>query len=356
MCVWHLFHGHYGRIFKRIMNVTMLDIANELGISRASVSLALNNSPKVAATTRDRVLVAAKRMGYKSNPYVSALMAARRKGRDPAHAPTIALITTAATEHGWREQSNQRRFVEGVQEHAKRLGLKTELFWIGDPSMTARRMNVILCSRGLKGAVLLSNGPFGDRLDYEWKDIATLTFGARELHPRTDWVSGDFYGNMEEALRNLKELGFRRIAFAMDRPFLNQCHNRWVAAYHMEQATGSIQNMETWQPCEPTFEGFFDWFQVAKPDVIICVSPPVVIAWLARLGLRVPEDIGVAAIGTAEPGGKTSGIVVDTARCGELAVEMLLDRIHGGELGACPNPQHVTVSGTWNHGETVMLD
>ncbi len=333
----------------------MLDIAEELGISRASVSLALNNSPKVAKATRDRVLAAAKRMGYKSNPYVSALMAARRKGHEPVDAPVIALITPTASEQGWKEQSNLRRFVEGCQEHAQGLGLKTELFWIGDPSMTAKRMNDILRNRGIKGAVLMTNGPFGSKLDYDWQDIATLTFGARELEPSSDWVSGDFYGNMEEALRNIKELGLTRIGFAMDKPFMYDRHNRWVAAYYTEQKLGGISSMEVWQESEPTFEMFCEWFEGAKPEAIICVTPTVVIEWLARLGLRVPEDIGVAAIGTAEPGGDVSGIVVDTGTCGSLAIEMLLGRIYGGDLGLCPNPRRITVSGRWNRGRTIKL-
>lgn len=335
------------------MNVTMLDIANELGISRASVSLALNNSPKVAKRTRERVLVAAQRMGYQSNPYVSALMTARRKGREPAGAPVIALITPGATEQGWKEQSNLKRFIEGCQEHARGLGLKTEFFWIGDKSMSAKRLNDILRNRGIKGAILMSNGPFGAKLDHEWQDVATLTFGARELEPRTDWVSGDFYGNMEAALRNLKELGLQRIGFAMDKPFAYQRHNRWVAAYYMEQQTGGISRMEAWQIAEPSFEAFSEWFEQNRPEVILCVTPLLVIEWLSRLGLRVPEDVGVAAIGTAEPGGEVSGIVVDTGTCGALAVEMLLGRIHGGELGPYSNSRHITVNGSWNRGKTI---
>lgn len=336
------------------MNVTMLDIAKELGISRASVSLALNNSPKVAKHTRERVLVAAKRMGYQSNPYVSALMTARRKGREPAGAPVIALITPGETEQCWKEQSNLRRFIEGCQAHAQGLGLKTELFWIGDRSMSAKRLNDILRNRGIKGAVLMSNGPFGEKLDHEWQGVATLTFGARELEPRTDWVSGDLYGNMEEALRNLKELGSQRIGFAMDKPLAYQRHNRWVAAYCMEQQVGGISRMEVWQIAEPSFEAFSEWFEGANPEAIICVTPLVVIEWLGRLGLRVPEDVGVAAIGTAEPGGEISGIVVDTGTCGALAMEMLLGRIHGGELGPYRNARHVTVNGAWNRGKTIQ--
>lgn len=336
------------------MKITMLDIAKELGLSCSSVSLALSNSPKVAEATRERVLATAKRMGYRSNPYISALMAARRKGREPEHAPVLALLTPSATEQGWKKQGNLRRFVEGCQEHAGQLGLKTELFWIGDVSMTASRMNDILRNRGIKGAVLISNGPFAGKLKHEWKDVATLSFGAHRLEAGSDWVSGDYYGNMEEALRKLKDHGLRRIGFALDKPYTLDRHNRWVAAYLMEQQLGTIGDMEVWQAEDPSFDAFCKWFENAKPKAIVCVAPPLVIEWLGRMGLRVPEDVGVAAIGTAEQGGELSGIVVDTRTCGKLAIEMVLDRVHRGDFGRCEDAHHVTVSGFWNRGNTVI--
>lgn len=336
------------------MKITMLDIAKELGLSCSSVSLALSNSPKVAKATRERVLATANRMGYRSNPYVSALMAARRKGREPEHAPVLALLTPSATEQGWKKQGNLRRFVEGCQEHAHQLGLKTELFWIGDTLMTASRTNDILRNRGIKGAVLISNGPFAGKLEYGWKGVATLSFGPRQLVAGSDWVSGDYYGNMAEALRKLKEHGLQRIGFALDKASTLDRHNRWVAAYFNEQQFGGISRMEIWKAEAPSFDSFCKWFERAKPEAIICVSPLEVIGWLERLGLRVPEDVGVAAIGTAQPGGELSGIVVDTGTCGKLAIDMLLDRVHRGDFGRCEDSHHVTVSGFWNRGRTVV--
>ena len=52
--------------------VTIKDIANELGISRNTVSKAINNTDGLAQATRRRILEKAVEMGYKQFSYVEA--------------------------------------------------------------------------------------------------------------------------------------------------------------------------------------------------------------------------------------------------------------------------------------------
>ena len=54
--------------------VTLQDIANELGISRNTVSKAINNSDGIAAATRDKILQKAVEMDYKQFSYVNSIM------------------------------------------------------------------------------------------------------------------------------------------------------------------------------------------------------------------------------------------------------------------------------------------
>lgn len=53
--------------------VTIQDIADALGISRNTVSKAINNSDGLADATREKILQKAAEMGYKNFPYVAAL-------------------------------------------------------------------------------------------------------------------------------------------------------------------------------------------------------------------------------------------------------------------------------------------
>lgn len=56
--------------------VTIQDIADELGISRNTVSKAINNTGILAETTRDKVLKKAMEMGYKQFSYITAAKSA----------------------------------------------------------------------------------------------------------------------------------------------------------------------------------------------------------------------------------------------------------------------------------------
>jgi len=78
--------------------VTIQDIADELGISRNTVSKAINNSDGIAETTRDKILQKAVEMGYKQFSYVSSVLGA--DSVTSSSAPTqyqgeIALLTGA---------------------------------------------------------------------------------------------------------------------------------------------------------------------------------------------------------------------------------------------------------------------
>ena len=53
--------------------VTIQDIADALGISRNTVSKAINNSGGLADATREKILQKAIEMGYKQFSYVSTL-------------------------------------------------------------------------------------------------------------------------------------------------------------------------------------------------------------------------------------------------------------------------------------------
>src|ERR1039457_2507946 len=57
--------------------VTQEQIARKLGISRQLVTFALAGYPQVAAESRQRILAAALKMGYRPNPHARALKRSR---------------------------------------------------------------------------------------------------------------------------------------------------------------------------------------------------------------------------------------------------------------------------------------
>src|SRR5438309_1421929 len=55
------------------MPTTLADIARELGVSKMTVSRAINNHPEISPETRARILAAAQRMNYRPNQFARAL-------------------------------------------------------------------------------------------------------------------------------------------------------------------------------------------------------------------------------------------------------------------------------------------
>ena len=61
--------------------VTNQDIADALGVSRNTVSKAINNSDGLADATREKILQKAVEMGYKQFSYVTPLPGSALSGR-----------------------------------------------------------------------------------------------------------------------------------------------------------------------------------------------------------------------------------------------------------------------------------
>ncbi len=55
------------------MPTTLADIARSLGVSKMTVSRAINNHPEISPETRERILEAAQKMNYRPNQYARAL-------------------------------------------------------------------------------------------------------------------------------------------------------------------------------------------------------------------------------------------------------------------------------------------
>ncbi|MEY9841137.1 LacI family DNA-binding transcriptional regulator [Streptacidiphilus sp. EB103A] len=70
----------------------MMDVARLAGVSKQTVSRVFNDQPKVRAETRERVLAAARQLGFRPNPTARALVTGRTR--------TLGVITSDATSYG----------------------------------------------------------------------------------------------------------------------------------------------------------------------------------------------------------------------------------------------------------------
>jgi DNA-binding LacI/PurR family transcriptional regulator len=130
---------------------TLRTLAAQLGVSHATVSMALRNHPLISVETRERVQAHARKMNYRGNILVSALLTQVRRRKVNATGEVIAmLIEGSGLEHAPVVASAW----DTMRRRARQMGLKLELFPLGHRGRDAGRVGRVLFNRGIRGLIL----------------------------------------------------------------------------------------------------------------------------------------------------------------------------------------------------------
>lgn len=337
-------------------NVTMRDVAVRAGVTAATVSLALRDSPEISAQTKARVLAAVQELGYRPNPYVQSLMRTRRRGRSAAGAATLALLTAFPTRQGWRADPTPMftQLFAGASERAESAGFRLEEFWLHEQGMSPKRFAEVLRARGIIG-VLVAPLPEPHALGgLPWADFAAVALGFTLLDPLLHRVANDHLHSLLTAHAECRRLGHRRLGLVLTKEVHEKVQRRWLAGYMLAQREDAGEaRLEPLLAPELTAEEFQRWFDREWPDVVITASPGRVTTWLKARGLSIPQDVGVVSLSAPEMGGPLSGIYQNFEQIGRRAVDLLVAALERNELGPPALADTLLVDGVWNPGTTV---
>ncbi len=330
------------------------DVASKAGVHRTTVSLALRDHPRIPAATRERVKMIAARLGYRINPLVSALMKSRRSGRAEKHV-TLAYVTNYPTRFGWRPRNHDRPdFFPGATERARDFGYKLEHFWLAEPGMTPARFCDILAARGINGLIVGRLPPGQHAMKLDWARFSCVALGLTLRDPLLHHVTENHFDTAWQAMQRCRERGYRRVGFvfseANDSPRVG---DRWLGAFLAQQQFFPPRDRLPPCPAVPADEpAFRAWFKRTRPDAILANHAGPVHAWLARLGRRVPRDVGLVEL-EDHPELGSAGVYYDPAKIGALAVEMLLGLLHRNATGVPADQHEILLTGEWRDGETL---
>jgi len=186
---------------------TLVSIANELGVSRQTVSNVLNNPDIVHPATRERVAAAIKRAGYRP----SAAGRALRTQRSMA----IGLRLYRATDG--INGAVMDRFVHSLADEAQRRGYHLTLLTADDADGEVRKLQSLHQSGSIDLAVLTDTGAHDARPEQLAEEgIPFVAFGRPWGSHRPDshrWVDVDGGAGSAESAAWLRRLGHTAIGF-----------------------------------------------------------------------------------------------------------------------------------------------
>lgn len=336
------------------MSVSLKEIAQQTGLSTATVSQALRGIGRISPETQEKVRRAAQALGYQRDPLISQAFSRLRQPQQARYRETIALLTE------WDIKAtnpHHRKIQSSALQQGETMGYKVEAFTVtGDPR-EQRRVSRILQARGIRGLIILPRLEHPQpRLHLEWKHFAAVEVGRTLWHPRSlDRVETGIYHKIIEALHLLKKVGFRRIGMAVE-PGQN-FHQRgaYYAAYLFSQLRlparqhiPILGRHGSWNE-----KNFRLWVEKNKPDVLIvhAVVAQNILKWLSKMGRRVPEDVSLFCVNIQD--GDWSGLRRDLDGIGRAAVEMTSLLLLNGKLGLPIHPRCLQIDELWVAGNTL---
>ena len=336
--------------------ITVRDIAEEVGLHFTTVAEALRGSQRIKASTREKVMKAAEQMGYRPDPVLSALSSYRSSQLRSSFQGVMAWINSISeNELFLNEKSFYNDCYTGALNRLKSLGYNLELFWVGDPRMTGRRLSQILTSRNIVGVIV---GPMSKKMDHfhlEWENFTSVRIGYSLKDSRITNVISDQFQNTRTAFEKAYSDGFRKIGFACPRYLDSRVSNKFSGGYL------SLVYQYYKKPPVPLFldetpggdpAAFLKWYERYKPEAVLGGGRSTYYKILIEAGVAVPRDVQFISLHAEYLRSPVAGISQNGSIVGATAVDHLVSMIQGFKVGLETFPKTTMIPGRWIDGES----
>lgn len=193
--------------------VTIRDIAQEAGVSIATVSHAFNSTGRLSQSTRDRVLDAARKLKYYPNHYARNLAAASNK--------TLGIVVSDLENPFFAVVI--RNFEDEARRHGREVILSATNYEVPLMQRAAERM----LEQKVAGVAILTSEMQSNWLEeIILRGIPVVCFDLDSPHDKVLNIKVDYYSGMQQIVRHLYGLGHRHIAFAGGRARLYNVYSR----------------------------------------------------------------------------------------------------------------------------------
>ena len=288
--------------------VSLKDLANELGVSIATVSRALRSSPEIGQEMQARVKELARRLNYRPNPFAQSL----RK-----EAPrVIGVVVPNLVTHYYAA------VLDGIEEEAAKKGysvISANTHEQSEAEVKAIDNFISLHVEGIIACLSQNTTDYSHFEEISQMDIPLVFFGRTCLPEKFSSVTANGDVAAQEATQHLIDTGSRRIAFIGGPNHLDMVRRR-KHGYLEALRENRIPIDRDLVVCDR-----FDYFN----DIITFAA----FTAIKQLGLRIPDD--VALIGFTDDvharyvTPKLSAIEDQSRIMGQTACQLLLRNIGG---------------------------
>lgn len=335
------------------MRTNLRTIAAAAGVCVATASRALRDLAGVEPETRDRVLAAARELGYVRDPLLASALSFARRPQKPVYRETIGFMA-AVPNQGHESSPWLAAIYRGVAERAAGLGYGLE--WVVIPRQVAqqRALGRQLHSRGIRGLAItpVVEGTLL-RIDLDWSRFSAVEIGHALWSPELPRVERDVAEDYADMFQRLRERGYRRIGLAMN--IDDEKRRRWalLAPYLLFQHRNP--DLPALRPLEDegayNADNLFRWMKRERPDVLV-VNGAEPLSWLRARDIAVPRRIGLCRIDCVD-GHPESGLRANYEQMGRAALDLLTSSLERGELGLPALRPLLGIPNTWHEGTTL---
>lgn len=328
--------------------VTIQDIANELQLSRNTVSKAINNTGVLADATREKILRKAAEMGYKQFAYLPLFQegAAKTAGLSilPSDKREIAMLTTQFLSSSHFSSMMLDRF----QSEIDHLHSGMTIHRISPIELKEKKLPSSLDIQRTAGIICF------EVFDYDYAqmlcdlDVPLLFVDTPVMDMRPPLKADRLYMEnrieIQNAVAHMVQRGKKRISFAGDKNHCQSFFERYMAYKDAMEYFGLTEGLSTCampsgQQNYPV--SLYETIRRFKtmPDAFVCANDFVamdLVKALNELGYSVPDDIWVCGFDDSQEASyfapRLTSIHIHGQIMGYTAANLLMTRIEEPSL------------------------
>lgn len=310
------------------MPTTLADIARALGVSKMTVSRAINNHPEISPETRKRILDAAQRMNYRPNQFARALTTNRSY--------LLGVIVPDLMHSYFAE------ICRGVEAIAKPLGYQN-LICSTDEDAANEEAEVEALLPRTDGLIVASSASLEETKFYKrlTRERAKIVLIDRQLEGiKCPSVTTDDVKVGSLATEHLLSLGHRRVGHlkgtvASTAALRFEGYRKALARNHVAFDSDLVRECGFTEA--DGYRAMKEWIRNGDfPSAIFAANDPAAIGAMtaiAEVGLNIPEDLAIVGGGNIHYGDMLrvplTTVAWSTAEMGQAAARLVIDLVEG---------------------------